>query len=163
MIVLIFAALLYLVAALLMVLAARRDKALVGQGLREAFEQLMFVLPRLVVGLMGAGFIAALVPTSLVETYLGQGAGASAYAVAYLIGILTPGGPVVGFALGVAAMKAGASVPVVAVFVTAWALVNVARVFVWEQAMMPGHLIVQRMLVCAPIPILTGLAMAPFV
>lgn len=160
MIVLGFAVLLYAVAAYLMWLARRRDPTLVGAGVRQAFDQFLFVLPRLVVGLMGAGFIAALVPPSLVETYLGEGVGVSAYLLAYLIGALIPGGPVVGFALGVAALKAGASVPVVMVFVTAWGLVNVPRIFIWEMAMVPQRIIILRMIVSAPVPVLTGMAVA---
>lgn len=160
MIVLGFAALLYGLAAYLMWLARRRDPALVTEGVREALDQFLFVLPRLIVGLMGAGFIAALVPPELVETYLGEGVGVSAYLLAYVIGALIPGGPVVGFALGVAALKAGASVPVVMVFVTAWGLVNVPRIFIWEMAMVPRRIIILRMIVSAPVPILTGLAVA---
>lgn len=76
-----------------------------------------------------------------------------------MIGALTPGGPVVGFALGAAAIKAGASVPIVVVYVTAWALVSLNRLLIWELATVPKKVIVERLIVSAPIPILTGLVM----
>jgi uncharacterized membrane protein YraQ (UPF0718 family) len=159
MIVLGFAAVLYLVASVMVIMAARRDRALVGEGFREAWDQLLAVLPALTVGILGAGFVAALVPPELAETYLGEGSGAAGYAIAYVIGALTPGGPVVGFALGAAAIKAGASVPIVVVYVTAWALVSLNRLLIWELATVPKKVIVERLIVSAPVPILTGLVM----
>lgn len=159
MIVLGFALLLYVIAAMMIVMAARRDKALVGQGFTEAKDQFLAILPALTVGILGAGFVAALMPPELAETYLGEGAGAAGYAIAYAIGVLTPGGVVVGFALGAAAIKAGASVPIVVVYVTAWALVSLNRLLIWELATVPKKVIVERLIVSAPVPILTGLVM----
>jgi uncharacterized membrane protein YraQ (UPF0718 family) len=163
MIVLGFALLLYIVAGVMIVMAARRDRALVGQGISEAWDQFRAILPALTVGIMGAGFVAALLPPELAETYLGEGSGATGYAIAYVIGVITPGGPVVGFALGAAAIKAGASVPIVVVYVTAWALVSLNRLLIWELAIVPKKVIVERLIVSAPVPILTGLAVSLFV
>ncbi|MFK7791445.1 MAG: hypothetical protein AB8B88_02125 [Devosiaceae bacterium] len=163
MIVLGFALLLYVIAAVMVVMAARRDQALVSKGMREAFDQFMSVLPALTVGILGAGFVAALMPPELAQDYLGEGAGASGYAIAYVIGALTPGGPVVGFALGAAAVKAGASVPIVMVFVTSWALVSLNRLLIWELATVPRRVIIARLLVSAPVPIFTGLVASLFI
>lgn len=163
MIVLGFALLLYVIAAVMVVMAARRDKALVGEGFAEAKDQFLAILPALTVGILGAGFVAALLPPELAETYLGEGSGAAGYAIAYVIGAITPGGPVVGFALGAAAIKAGASVPIVVVYVTAWALVSLNRLLIWELATVPKKIIVERLIVSAPVPILTGLAVSLFV
>jgi uncharacterized membrane protein YraQ (UPF0718 family) len=163
MIVLGFAALLYLVAAIMIVMAARRDRALVGEGFAEAKDQFLGILPALTVGILGAGFVAALMPPELAETYLGEGAGVSGYAIAYVLGVLTPGGVVVGFALAAAAIKAGASVPIVVVYVTAWALMSLNRLLIWELATVPRKVIIDRFLVSAPVPVLTGLAMELFV
>jgi uncharacterized membrane protein YraQ (UPF0718 family) len=162
MIVLGFALVLYVIAAVMIVMAARRDKALVGQGIGEAWDQFLAILPALTVGILGAGFVAALLPPELAETYLGEGSGAAGYAIAYVIGAITPGGPVVGFALGAAAIKAGASVPIVVVFVTAWALMSLNRILIWERVTVPRKVIIERLIVSAPVPILTGLAMELF-
>ena len=158
MIVLIFAGLLYLLAAYLMLVAHRREAGLVRTGLGDAWSQFVFVFPRLFVGLMGAGFLAALVPTQLVENYLSDEAGWTAYGLAFLLGAITPGGVVVGLALGVAALKAGASVPVIVIYITAWSLVNVSRTFIWESALVPRAIIVRRLLVSLPLPLLAGFA-----
>lgn len=163
MIVLGFALVLYLVAAVMIIMAARRDRALVGEGIAEAWEQFLAILPALTVGILGAGFVAALLPPELAETYLGEGAGPTGYALAYVIGAITPGGPVVGFALGAAAIKAGASVPIVVVYVTAWALMSLNRILIWERITVPRKVMIERLIVSAPVPILTGLAMELFV
>ena len=162
MIVLGFALLLYIFAAAMIAMAARRDQALVWQGFGEARDQFLSILPALTVGILGAGFVAALLPPELAQTYLGDGAGVTGYALAYVIGALTPGGPVVGFALGAAAIKAGASVSIVVVYVTAWALVSLNRLLIWELATVPRKVIIERLIVSAPVPILTGLATSLF-
>lgn len=160
MIVLGFSALLYAIAAIMVVMAARRDRSLVRQGFGDAVSQFITILPALTVGILGAGFVAALVPPELAQTYLGEGAGVSGYVIAYLLGALTPGGPIVGFALGAAAIKAGASVPIIMVYVTSWALVSLNRLLIWELATVPKKVIIERLIVSAPVPILTGLVVA---
>lgn len=160
MIILGFAAFLYVIAAWMVLLAARRDKALVRAGFSDAWSQFLTIMPTLTVGILGAGFIAAMVPPELAEQYLGEGSGVSGYAIAYLIGVLTPGGPVVGFALGAAAIKAGASASIIAVYVTAWAIVNLNRVLIWERATVPSRIMMARLAVSAPVPILTGLGVS---
>ena len=163
MIILAFSALLYVIAAIMIGMAARRDAGLVHAGLIDARDQFFTILPALMVGILGAGFVAAMLPPELAQRYLGEGSGISGYAIAYLVGALTPGGPVVGFALGAAAVKAGASVPIIGVYVTAWALMNLNRILIWERATMPARVMVGRLIVCAPVPIVTGLAMAVFI
>ncbi len=157
MIVIAFAALLYVVATGMIIAAARRDRALVGEGLKDAWGQFLAILPALTVGIMGAGFIAALIPPELAQTYLGESSGITGYAIAYAIGAFLPGGPVVGFALGAAALQAGASVALVVVFVTAWALVSLHRLFIWELAAVPRRVTLARFIVSAPVPVLLGL------
>ncbi|GAB5510204.1 MAG: hypothetical protein Rhims3KO_16050 [Hyphomicrobiales bacterium] len=162
MIVLGFALVLYVIAAMMIIMAARRDRTLVRQGIAEAWDQFVAILPALTVGILGAGFVAALLPPELAETYLGEGAGVTGYAIAYVIGAITPGGPVVGFALGAAAIKAGASVPIVVVYVTSWALMSLNRILIWERITVPRKVMIERLIVSAPVPILTGLAMELF-
>lgn len=162
MIVLGFALVLYVIAAVMIAMAAQRDRALVRQGIAEAWDQFVAILPALTVGILGAGFVAALLPPELAETYLGEGAGVTGYAIAYVIGAITPGGPVVGFALGAAAIKAGASVPIVVVYVTSWALMSLNRILIWERITVPRKVMIERLIVSAPVPILTGLAMELF-
>jgi hypothetical protein len=80
--------------------------------------------------------------------------------LAAFAGALTPGGPVVGFAMGAAALKAGAGLPQVAAFVTGWSLYTMNRVAVWELPTMPPRFVLTRVLVSAPFPFMVAGAVA---
>ena len=62
-----------------------------------------------------------MLPSQLIPSSLG-GTGALRFLFATVLGALTPGGPVVGFALATAALKSGAGVPQVIAYTIAWAL-----------------------------------------
>jgi hypothetical protein len=109
-------------------------------------------------GVIGSGFIAALLPHDVVGRWLGADSGATGLAIAMVGGALTPGGPVIGFSIGSAALKGGAGTPQVIAYITAWALFAVQRVFIWELGVMPQRLVALRMLAALPLPILAALA-----
>jgi hypothetical protein len=95
----------------------------------------------------------------MVMAWLGPGSGFGGISLAALAGALTPGGPVVGFAIGAAALKAGAGLPQVMAFVTGWSLYTINRVLVWEIPTMPVRFVVIRMVISAPFPfVVAGLA-----
>jgi hypothetical protein len=97
-------------------------------------------------------------PQEFVTQWLGPSSGVSGVSMAALAGALTPGGPVVGFALGAAALKAGAGLPQVMAFVTGWSLYTINRVLVWEVPTMPMRFIVLRVIVSLPFPFLVAAA-----
>jgi uncharacterized membrane protein YraQ (UPF0718 family) len=107
---------------------------------------------------LGSGFLAEMLPHDLVARWLGPGSGFSGTLIASLAGALTPGGPMVGFALGGAALKGGASAPHVIAYVTAWALFAVPRLFLWEIPMMPARAVWLRVGVSLPLPFLAAWA-----
>ena len=156
MIVLVFSALLWVIAAWLLLIAHRRKDGSAKAGLRDARVDFMHLLPRLAVGVIGAGFIARAMPQDIVTQWLGPNSGVGGVTMAALAGALTPGGPVVGFALGAAALKAGAGLPQVMAYVTGWSLFTINRVLVWEVPTMPVRFIVLRMLVSLPFPFLVA-------
>ena len=79
--------------------------------------------------------------------------------IATLGGALTPGGPVVGFSIGAAALKSGAGAPQVIAYSTAWALYAIHRLVIWEVPMMPARVVWLRALVSLPLPFMAaGLA-----
>ena len=78
------------------------------------------------------------------------------FAIASVAGALTPGGPVVGFALGSAALKAGAGLPQIMAFVTGWSLYTLNRMLVWEIPFMPLWFVRLRLVVSLPFPFLAA-------
>lgn len=156
MVVFAFTALLFLIAGICLLIAWRRRDGTAEAGLREAGLDFWHLLPRLAVGVIGAGFIARALPQEVVVDWLGPSSGLGGVALAALAGAATPGGPVVGFAIGAAALKAGAGLPQVVCFVTAWSLYTVNRVLVWELPTMPMRFVVTRMVVSLPFPFLAA-------
>ena len=153
MILILLSAMLYALAGGLLLLARRRrGPRAVRVALAHTGREFSRLLPRLLVGIIGAGFIARLLPGDAVLALLGPESGWTGVTLAAVAGALTPGGPVVGFALGGAAAKAGAGLPQLMAFVTGWSLYTLNRVLVWEVPTMPGWFVRLRVLVSLPFP-----------
>jgi uncharacterized membrane protein YraQ (UPF0718 family) len=153
---LILTATLYAIAGGMLLLAwRRRDGSARGASL-EAWGDFRKLLPRLAVGVIGAGFIAQAMPPEPVQAWLGPDSGAAGLALAALAGALTPGGPVVGFAIGAAALKAGAGLPQIIAYVTGWSLYTINRVLIWEIPSMPARVVWLRVFVSLPLPFIAG-------
>jgi uncharacterized membrane protein YraQ (UPF0718 family) len=138
--------------------AWRRGETLFWKGVSDARSQFMHLLPRLLIGILGSGFLAHLLPRETVLAWFGPNSGLTGTALASLAGVLTPGGPVVGYALGAAALKAGADFAQVIAYVTAWSLLTFNRLLTWEMPSMPFGLIAVRIVVSLPLPFLAAWA-----
>jgi len=149
--------LLWSIAIALAVVAGMRSHTLLRSSAYEGVVDFFKLLPRIMLGVIGSGFIAALLPHDVVGRWLGADSGAIGMAIAMVGGALTPGGPVIGFSIGSAALKGGAGTPQVIAYITAWALFAVQRVFIWELGVMPQRLVALRILASLPIPILAAL------
>lgn len=156
MIVLGFTILLAGIAIILASMAWKRGPHLLQKGFQDAKAQFLHLLPRLLIGILGSGYIAHLMPKETVLAWFGPDSGLLGTALATLAGTLTPGGPVVGFALGAAALKAGADFSQVVAYVTAWSLLTFNRMITWELPSMPGRLVLLRVIVSLPFPFLAA-------
>ena len=149
--------LLWLLVAILALVAALRGRILLTTGMREGAIEFVKLLPRIAIGVVGSGYIAEVLPKSLIAPWLGPESGITGVLIAVLGGALTPGGPVVGFSIGAAALKGGAGAPQVIAYTTAWALYSVHRLFVWEVPMMPARMVWLRAAVSVPLPFIAAM------
>jgi hypothetical protein len=147
---------LWLVVGVLAFLAAMRGRVLLNDGTREGLWEFVRLLPRIGAGVVGSGFIAEVLPKALVASWIGPGSGFIGVLIATLGGALTPGGPVVGFSIGAAALKGGAGAPQVIAYSTAWALYAIHRLVIWEVPMMPPRLVWLRAAVSVPLPFIAA-------
>ena len=69
------------------------------------------IVPRIALGVIGSGYIAAVIPQEIITGWLGPNSGWLGVATAVVAGAATPGGPVVGFSIGAVALKAGGGPP----------------------------------------------------
>jgi hypothetical protein len=150
--------LLWLVVGVLAFFAAMRGRVPLNDSTREGVMEFILLLPRICVGVIGSGFIAEALPNDWIAPWLGPESGFFGVAVATIAGALTPGGPVVGFSLGAAALKSGAGAPQVIAYSTAWALYAIHRLLIWEVPMMPARVVWLRAAVSLPLPFMAAAA-----
>jgi len=148
---------LWVLVASLALTAAVRSKALFREGATEGVRDFFLLLPRIIIGVVGSGYIAAVMPQDLITTWIGPSSGVLGITIATLAGAITPGGAVVGFAVGAAALKGGGGAPQIIAYSTAWSLYALTRLINWEVAMMPPRVVWLRAAVSLPLPFLAGL------
>jgi uncharacterized membrane protein YraQ (UPF0718 family) len=147
---------LWLFVAVLALLAALRGRMLLNDGLRTGAVEFLHLLPRIGIGVVGSGYIAEVLPKALIAPWLGPESGLTGVLLATVGGALTPGGPVVGFAIGAAALKGGAGAPQVIAYSTAWALYAIHRLVLYEVPMMPPRVVWLRAMVSLPLPFIAA-------
>jgi uncharacterized membrane protein YraQ (UPF0718 family) len=101
-------------------------------GITEGTGLIVSVAPQLALGFLMAGLATVLIPSSTVARAVGEGSGLQGILIATAAGALTPGGPFLQFPLVAALMRNGASEGAVAAYLTAWSLLGMQRVLVWE-------------------------------
>lgn len=134
-------------------------------GVRSATGQLLRFLPVLVVAMLMAGFAEVLIPEQLVERWLSDNAGWRGIALAWLAGMLTPGGSVMGLPLVATFFRAGVGIGVLVTYMTALATLSVLR-FPLEIGFVGWQLATLRVIVSLILPPIAGLLaqlMAPLV
>ena len=141
-------------------IAYRRGPKVMTASLREGAMDFIYIMPRIALGVIGSGYIAAVIPQEVITGWLGPNSGWFGVAAAVVAGAATPGGPVIGFSIGAAALKGGAGTPQVIAYTIAWALFAVQRLFIWELPVMPRRLVWLRVVASLPLPFLiAGLSM----
>ena len=148
--------LLWVIVAGLLVVAAAKGGSLVETGLREGALDFLRLTPRVAIGVVGSGYVAAVLPPEVLGGLLGPNSGLLGTTIATVAGALTPGGPVGGFSVGVAALKSGAAAPQVIAYTTAWALFALQRVVSYEVVAMPAYAVWLRVAASLPVPFLAA-------
>jgi hypothetical protein len=143
--------------AALAVMAALRSPALARDGLRDGVIDCLHLVPRMIVGVIAAGFVAEVLPQQLIISWLGPDSGIVGLSIATAAGAFTPGGPVVGFAIAAAGLKSGAGAPQIVAYVAAWSLFAVERTLMWEMPMMQRRAVLVRVVVSLPLPFLAAM------
>jgi len=110
-------------------IAFRRGPTVLKASLREGTMDFINIVPRIALGVIGSGYIAAVIPQEIITGWLGPDSGWLGVLTATIAGAATPGGPVIGFSIGAVAMKAGGGPPQVIAYVIAWALFAFQRMY----------------------------------
>lgn len=138
------------------IIAWRQDKTVLTVALRKGGMDFINIVPRIALGVIGSGFIAAIIPSEVIVGGLGPDTGWLGIATAVVAGAATPGGPVIGFSIGAVALKSGGGAPQVVAYIVAWALFAFQRLILWEIPFMPARFVWFRALVSLPFPFLAA-------
>jgi len=142
-------------------IAFRRGRTVLTASLREGTMDFVNIVPRIALGVIGSGYIAAVIPQEVITGWLGPDSGWLGVLTATIAGAATPGGPVVGFSIGTVALKDGGGTPQIIAYVIAWALFAFQRLLLWEIPFMPSRFVWFRAAVSLPFPFLAAaIAMA---
>ena len=142
-------------------IAFRRGRLVLTTSLREGTMDFINIVPRIALGVIGSGYIAAVIPAEIITGWLGPDSGWLGVLTAVIAGAATPGGPVVGFSIGAVALKAGGGAPQIIAYVVAWALFAFQRLLLWEIPFKPARFVWFRAAVSLPFPFLAAaIAMA---
>jgi uncharacterized membrane protein YraQ (UPF0718 family) len=142
-------------------IALRRGRGVLTASLREGSMDFINIVPRIALGVIGSGYIAAVIPQEIITGWLGPDSGWLGVATAVIAGAATPGGPVIGFSIAAVAMKSGGGMPQIIAYVIAWALFAFQRLLLFEIPFMPARFVWFRAAVSLPIPFLAAaMAMA---
>jgi uncharacterized membrane protein YraQ (UPF0718 family) len=114
------------------------------------------VSPMIAVGLFLGGLTRELADPAKVAPVLGERSGLRGLLLATALGAITPGGPFAAFPIVYALFLAGADVGAVIAYLTAWAVLALHRVVVWELPLLGPEFAAVRVLASLPLPVLAG-------
>ena len=140
----------------LAIVAIRRSPLLFAEGLRSAMLRFVELAPRMIVGLLLAGFVGKLIPSEMVGGVIGPETGLWGILIASLVGGFVPSGPILAFPIVVVLLGSGAGLPQVVAFITAWSLLAFHRLIIYELPIMGWTFCWQRIVVWLPLPVIAG-------
>ena len=126
------------------------------KGLTRGLEQFIIIVPRMICALIAAEFLAMLIPTEFISQFLGNDAGMVAILIGSLTGLMVPSGPVISFSIAATFATAGASIPAVIAFLTAWSIFSAHRVLIYEIPLLGVSFLRIRLLAVLILPVLSG-------
>ena len=111
-----------IVGVLLIIMAVIRGPETLSAGVKATAGQLLKFAPILIIAIIIAGFAEVLIPSGFVEKWLSTNSGYKGILFAWMAGILTPGGSIVGMPLIAAMYSTGAGVGVLVTYASSMAL-----------------------------------------
>jgi uncharacterized membrane protein YraQ (UPF0718 family) len=145
------------IAVALTVAAYLKGPSVPLEGLRAGGRLFLGVLPSMIVAFIAAGMIGQVLPRELMTRWLGEESGVMGLIIASVAGAFTPGGPFVQFPIVASLLKAGAGVAPLMTYLTAWSLLGVNRILVYEIPLLGPKLAFSRIAACLLLPFLVGL------
>lgn len=123
----------------------------------QSMTLLMTVTPMILVGLFLGGLVKELSDPQRIAPVLGARSGWRGLLLATALGAATPGGPFAAFPIVYALFLAGADIGAVVTYLTAWSVLGLHRLVIWELPLLGPDFVLARALASLPLPLLAGL------
>jgi len=133
-----------------------KDPRLPLEGVKEGGKAFLQILPAMVLAFFAAALIAKLIPTDVMMAWLGNEAGFRGICIGTLAGLLTPGGPFVQFPIVATLYERGVGVGPVVAYLSAWALLGINRLLIFEIPLLGWRLSLCRYAVTLGFPMAIG-------
>ena len=150
-------AILWILVGLAALFALSQRNGTLLRGFQIACGHTWRILPRVPIAIMAAGFIAAMLPDEITGVWLGTESGIVGILIASLVGAFVPSGPIVAFPVVIALDRAGAGMPQLIAFLTAWEVYALHRILIWELPLMSVGFVWRRLIGAALVPPLAGI------
>jgi uncharacterized membrane protein YraQ (UPF0718 family) len=150
-------ALLILLVPLVAMLAAIAHARRLGELWTACVHQGQGLVPLLVLAVLLAACVEVLLPGEVIARWLGEASGWRGIGIAWVAGILTPGGGPIGLTLVAAVARQGASVPVILTYLVSLSTLSLIRLPL-EVGILGGRMATLRVLFCLLLPPLIGVA-----
>ena len=131
------------------------NQAFVESGV-ASLELLLTITPIIVAAMLIGGYVQALVPKQFVQKWLGTESGLKGQLIATFAGAVTPGGPFTAFPMVLILYRSGASFAVCINYLTAWSVLGISRLLIWEIPFFDADFILLRMLASLPLALIAG-------
>lgn len=134
----------------------RKGEGALEQALSSAGTNGVKLVPIILLAVFMMGALEVLLPKDLVHRWLSDAAGFRGIAIAWLAGILTPGGSLLGMPIVAGLYKAGVSASVLVTYLVSMATLSVIRLPI-EIGLIGPRLTMLRVASCLILPPIAGL------
>ena len=127
-----------------------------GEGLHASIALVLEITPRMIAAFIIAGLIQVIIPEELIARWMGEGSGFKGIFIGIAFGTITPGGPMTHFPIIASFYRMGMAIGPLVSYLTAWALLGVQRVIMWELPFLGPRIVFIRILASILFPFLAG-------
>lgn len=127
------------------------------QAAADSLLLLARITPLILAAMLVGGYVQTLIPRDKVARWLGGRSGWRGLALAVALGTMTPGGPFASFPLVYVLWRSGADLGTAIAYLTAWSVIGLHRLFIWEIPLLGTDLAILRYAVSLPLPFVAGL------
>jgi uncharacterized membrane protein YraQ (UPF0718 family) len=127
-----------------------------NKGLNATGSLMLEIAPRMVAAFTLAGLFQAVVPEEVILRWMGHGSGFRGILIGMSLGGITPGGPMTHFPVIASLFKMGVGIGPLVAYLSAWSLLGLQRVIMWEIPFLGAKVVAIRIAVSLLFPLVAG-------